>query len=245
MKHQVLAVCVQKGGVGKTTTAAVLAQAAAYTGIKALAIDMDPQGNLTLALDADARQQGSFELLEGAPAADTIQTTEQGIDVIAAGRDLATVTSSRGSARRLQRAIEPLRKIYPLIVIDVPATPGELQYNAIQAATGLVIPIQPDTYNIQSLYQTSDTAAQIQQSNPELSIKGILATRYNGRSNHARQLLETLKGQAAALNIPFLGTVRETIAVSEAATFRISLYEHAPKSTAAGDYLKIFEELTK
>ena len=148
---KVIAVAIQKGGTGKTTTAAAIAQAATYKGQKVLAIDLDPQGNLSFALAAEMNRRGSYDLLQGTPAADLIQKSRQGMDIIPASWNLSTVTSGKGSARRLQKAIEPLKKDYDLIVIDPPPTAGELQYNALQAATGLIIPLQADIYNLQSL----------------------------------------------------------------------------------------------
>ena len=135
-KMQIITVAIQKGGTGKTTTAAAVVQAAAYRGRSVLAIDLDPQGNLSFTLAADTSKPGSYDLLGGAAAADLIQH-KPGYDVIPASWNLSTITSGRGSARRLQKAIEPLKKEYDLIVIDTPPTAGELQYNALQAATGL------------------------------------------------------------------------------------------------------------
>lgn len=243
---QIITIAVQKGGTGKTTTAATLAQAAAYKGRRVLAIDLDPQGNLSVTLAAQMIPEtgNSYNLLMGLPPADLIQTTEQGIDVIPACLDLATISSGKGSARRLQRALEPIKNNYDFIVIDTP-TAAELQYNALQAATGLIIPLQADSYNIQSLYQTTDIAAQIKKSNPALSITGVIMTNYNGQTKHARQIREAIQKQAEALQLPYLGEIRRAIAIQEAATFRQSLFEYAPKSNPARDYLAIYETITK
>lgn len=240
----ILTIAVQKGGSGKTTTAAVLAQAAAHKNKKVLAIDLDPQGNLTLALGGDALSGGnSYNLLTGGNAAAQVQHTEQGIDVIPASWDLSTISSSTGSARRLQAAIQPLTGSYDLIVIDTPPTAGELQYNALQAATGLVIPLQADIYNLQALYQIIDTAKQIQYSNQKLIIKGFLLTQHTDRSTISRQMGQTITEQAAAAGVPFLGSVRAAIAVKEAAAMQQSLYKYAPNSKPAADYMAIYEKL--
>lgn len=243
---QIITIAVQKGGTGKTTTAATLAQAAAYKGRRVLAIDLDPQGNLSVTLAAQMIPEtgNSYNLLMGLPPADLIQTTEQGIDVIPACLDLATISSGKGSARRLQRALEPIKNSYDLIVIDTP-TAAELQYNALQAATGLIIPLQADSYNIQSLYQITDIAGLIRKSNPALSIKGVIMTNYNGQTRHARQIREAIQKQAEALQLPYLGEIRRAIAIQEAATLRQSLFEYAPKSNPARDYLAIYETITK
>lgn len=239
---KVLVVSIQKGGSGKTATAAALIQAAAYKGKKALAIDLDPQGNLSFTLAADMTGAGSYALLEGEPAKNLIQH-RNGVDVIPASWNLSTVTSGKGSARRLQHAILPLKPLYDYIVIDTPSTAGELQYNALQAATGLLIPLQADTYNLQSLYQITDTARQIQRSNPDLSIMGFILTVYEGRSTFDKQIKETIIERAATVGVPYLGAIRKTVTVKEAAGFQQSLFEYAPKCTAAADYMEVYNKI--
>ena len=135
---QILTIADQKGGTGKTTTTVALAQAAQAKGLKVLAIDLDPQANLTFALNADTRAKGSFELLNGEQARKTIQQTAQGIYTIAASRNLATVTTTTGSAKRLQKALQPIKNIYDLIVIDTPPTAGELNTTLYKRVQGLL-----------------------------------------------------------------------------------------------------------
>jgi len=240
---QVIAVSIQRGGTAKTTTAAALAQAAAYRGKTVLAIDLDPQGNLSLTLGADATQPGSYELLTGSAAAYDLVQHCNGIDVIPASWNLATLRSESGSARRLQKAISAIRYEYDLTIIDTPPTAGELQYNALQAATGIIIPLQADIFGLQGLYQIADTAAQIQKTNKQLSIKGIIFTRHNPRTTITQQMQEATTKQAQSMNIPVLGAIREAVAVREAQTLQRSLYEYAPKCKPAQDYLEIFDKL--
>lgn len=240
----VITVAIQKGGVGKSTSAAVLAQAAAYKGKSVLAVDLDVQANLTTATGATATGAGSRGLLDGIPAENLIQTTYQGIDVIPAARDLGTVTTGRGSARRLQKALEPIKKRYDYIITDSPTT-GELQYNALQAADGLIIPMQVDGYNIQSLYLTVDTAEAIRRTNPGLRYLGIIFTAYDNRASMTRQVAERIIQTAAELKVPYLGRVRQGIAIKEAALMQQSLYQYAPKSNPAQDYLAIFEKIER
>lgn len=240
---QILTIANQKGGSGKTTTAAAIAQAGTFKGLKVLAIDLDPQANLTFALKANARQQGSYELLEGTPARQLIQTTQQGIDVIAAGKNLIAARTSTGSAKRLQKALQQARNIYDLIIIDTAPTAGELQYNALQASTGLIIPLAADTFHLQGLYQITETASQFHNSNPELKIKGYILTRYDGRSNLSQTMKQKIKEQAASLGIPLIGIIRESVAIKEAIALQRSLYEYSPKSKPAEDYLQAFNKI--
>lgn len=234
----ILAIAVNKGGTGKTSTAACIAQAAAFEGIPTLAIDLDRQANLTFALNAKAEAgRNSFNLLTGSPAESQIQGTSQNIDVIAASPDLSTITTGRGSARRLQQALEPIKNIYGLIVIDTP-TAAELQYNALQAADRALIPLQADTYNVQSLYQTADTIRQIQKTNPRLKM-GMIITCYDGRSNIAKAMKQTMIDTARAADVQYLGTIRRGVAIQEAAALQESLYKYAPKSKPAADYRSV------
>lgn len=241
---QIITLAIQKGGTGKTTTAAALAQAAAYKKKKVLAIDLDPQGNLSYSLGADMSLQGSYELLSGADAADTIQTVNN-IDIAAASEDLITIKTEPGSANRLKKALEAIKDNYDLIVIDTPPTASELQYNALMASTGLIIPLQADAFNLQSLYQIADTAKAIQQNNSELKILGVLFTMNSDRSTLARQMQDTIINEAQDLEINYLGEVRKGVAIKEAQALQTSLYEYAPKSKPAQDYISILRRIIK
>lgn len=241
---KIYAVAIQKGGTGKTITTAALSQAAVYRGLKTLAIDLDPQGNLSFVLAADPNRPGCYDLLHGAPAADLIQHSPQGMDVITAGRNLSAETSAQGSARRLQNALAPIRGQYDVIFIDTPTAAGELLYNALQAATGVIFPLQADSFNLQSLYLTADLVKQMQRSNPALQFSGIVITQNDGRSNIVKAFVNEFRGKSAAYNIPFLGIVRQAHAViKEIIAFQQSLYEYAPKSNPARDYLAVFDYL--
>lgn len=243
---QIVTIANQKGGTAKSTTAAALAQAAAHKGQRVLAIDLDPQGNLSFFLQADTRRPGIYELLEGkAKPAEVIQRTAAGVDIIPASWNLSTMTTGKGSARRLQQALEPIKRVfgYSLILIDTPPTAGELQYNALQASTGLLIPVQADIVGLQGFYQIADTARQIQQSNPTLQIMGFVITRHRGRSTISKQMQETITQQAAAQGIPFLMAIREAVAVQEAQALQQSLYQYAPNSKPAADYLQLLDML--
>ena len=240
---QIITVAIQRGGTAKTTTTAALAQAAAFTGRHVLAIDLDPQGNLSFTLRADTNRQGSLDFLNGEPARHVVQQTADGVDVIPASWGLSTISSSAGSARRLQAALAPIAGRYDLVIIDTPPTAGELQYNALQAATGLIIPLAADIFGLQGLYQITDTAAQIRKTNRGLTVKGIVFTRHNDRSRLARQMQATITGKAADMGLPCLGAIREGVAIREAQTLQQSLFKYAPNSKPAADYMNLFNKI--
>lgn len=242
---QVIAAAVIKGGTGKTTTIAALAQAAAAAGKKVLAIDLDPQANLTFALAADPNAPGSYQLLHGADPAQLIQQTPQRIAVISATADLATEKTKPASAKRLQEAIEPIKKQFDYILIDTPPTMGELTFNALQACTGLIIPLEPDNSSLQGLYQIADIAAQLQRSNPDLSIIGTILTRYDSRPKINRYLHDVIAEQGREIGAPLIAVIRPGIAIKEAQGFQQSLFDYAPRSKPAQDYMALYQLIAK
>ena len=238
---QILTAAVIKGGTGKSSTIAALAQAAAAAGKRVLAIDLDPQANLSFFIGADQNAPGSYPLLHGSDPAQLIQRTAQGIDAIAASPDLATEKTTPASAKRLQTAIGPLKSDYDLIAIDTPPQMGELLYNALQAATGLIIPLESDNSSLQGLYQIADIAHQMQRSNPALTITGVVLTRYDSRPKLNRYLQEVIAERGQEIGAPFLMGIRPGIAIREAQAMQQSLFDYAPRSNVAQDYKTLYE----
>lgn len=237
----IITIAVQKGGTGKTTTAAALAQAAAYRGKKVLAVDLDPQGDFSFALGAKEKGRGSCGLIEGEDIKKVTCHTKQGIDTVPATMDLAALQSFTGSARRLAEWAEIMNYRYDYTFIDTPSKAGELQTNALMASDAVIIPLLAELYSVKALSQTLATIKAVQKVHP-LRI-GVIITQYGGRTILARQMIETIEAQAAAEGIPLLGTVRKAVKIQEAAALQQSLYEYAPKSTTAEDYLAILDRI--
>ena len=213
---RVIAVCNQKGGAGKTTTAWAILTGAAIRGKKALAIDFDPQGNLSYIVGADPRKAA-------------IQTTKAG-DILPASLDLVTLDDTEA----LRRTIRPVKAQYDIIVIDAPPTLGKAQIAALRAATEIVIPLQPDSLCLQGLYLIR---AAIREVNPDIKILGAFFARYKGRTALARDLGEAIKAQCGEMGIPFLETpIREGIAIQEAQYLHEPIFTYNPKCNPAKDY---------
>ena len=234
-----ITIATQKGGTGKTTTAATLAQAAVYAGKKVLCVDLDAQGDMSLILAADDTKQGAFDLLTGERIEKTIQTTKQGIDVISASWDLSTLKTSKGSAYRLQEALEEVKRRYDLAIIDTPPNINVLQYNALQACNVLIVPMQTDIYSIKALRKAVETAAEFKKTNKGFKAIGAVLTMYDGRSVLSRDMETTIKERLKENNVIYMGKIRNAVALREAQTLQQSLYSYAPKCKPAADYEKL------
>lgn len=240
---QIITAAIIKGGTGKTATAAALAQAGAKAGKRILAVDLDPQANFTFTLGADPNRPGAVQLFRGTAAADVMQTTEQGTTVIAGHRDLSNERTTPGSAKRLREALEPVKNDFDLCVIDTPPTLGELVYNALNAANGLLIPLETDTNSLQGLYQITEIAQQIKHSNPDLQILGVVLTRYDARPKLNRYLHDVIAEKGAAIGAPLLSEIRAGVAVREAAAMQQSLFDYAGNSKPAADYMQLYKKI--
>lgn len=234
-----VSICIAKGGTGKTTTTATLSAAAVKRGYKVLAVDLEPQANLTIMLGGDAvNVPGTFELLEGkANLQDVIQNTPQGVDVIAGNINLQTLKTFPASAQRLYNALQPVKDIYDYVFIDCPPGTGELQFNALYAQDVLIVPLKAEVFSLQGLYNIHELAKQIK--GDDLQAFSII-TSYSGRSNFNKYMAQTIKDTGKQLNIPLAGTISNSIAVTEAQAFKQSIYEYAPKNKAGADYMRLF-----
>ena len=241
---QIIVTATIKGGTGKTTTAAALAQCAAHEGKKVLCIDLDAQADLSFMLGADQNRAGAYDLLHGEAPAGLVQRTVQGLDVIPGAPDLATETTKAKSAYRLAQAVEPLKKKYDYIIIDTPPQLGELTFNALQCATGLLIPLETDNCSLQGLYQITDLARVSRASNKGLKNIGCIITRYDARSKINRFLHDAIADKAAELNAPLLMAVRPGVAIREAQALQKNLFDYAPRSKPAQDYAELFSAIS-
>lgn len=237
---QIITTAVIKGGTGKTATAASLAQLAAKEGRRVLCIDLDPQGTLSTILQADRSAPGAYDLLKGSAIHKTIQSTAQGLDVIAAAPGLATYPAK---SYLLADALKPISKDYDLCFIDTPPSFGPLLFEALNAATGLIITLNADSASIQGQKYMLELAKNAKSNNKRLKVLGCIITMYDRRPIISRQLHDLIEENGSALHCPLLGTISRSVAILEANALRLNLFEYAPKSKPAQEYRAIYNKL--
>src|SRR6266700_1516076 len=194
---RVIAVANQKGGVAKTTTAAALCAAWADRGRKVLAVDLDPQAALTYSLgfEPDEVEPTIHDVLAGrTPIADTVLSVAEGFDLVPANIDLAGAEAYLlGRTAReyaLKEALEELVERYEVLVLDCPPSLGVLTINALTAADQVLIPLQCETLSHRGVGQLLATIEDIRRlTNRKLLVTGLLPTMFDGRTNHAREVL--------------------------------------------------------
>lgn len=242
---RVLAVCNAKGGSGKTSIVCALAAACVLDGKKTLVIDMDSQGNASFSLNATTGPDipGAFNLLNGAPPGDVIQTTEEGIDVAPANIQMNTLKTFTGSARRLRECLDRLPQKYDVILLDNPPTISEAVYNSLEACTDVLIPMQARLYDLQGMRQILAAADQFKRSNKSLQVTGIVITQYNRRSLLARQMEKNITAAAKSYNVDIIGRIRNGIAVPESQAMQESIFRYAGKSKPAQDFRELYKTI--
>lgn len=241
----------QKGGVGKTTTTCSMAGGLSMRGYKVLAIDLDPQGNLSFSVGAETDDSPTvYEVMKGqVPIRDAIQQTKTcdilPSNILLSGAELEF--NRPGREHILKEAMGDIAEEYDYVFIDTPPALSILTVNAYTVANSIIIPMVPEILSLQGISQLKETIDTVRKYyNHNLTIEGILLTKYNNRTNLTRDVEDLAKIVARQLNTSVLNAkIRTSVSVAEAPAHCESVLSFAPHAAAAKDYKALIDELLK
>lgn len=249
---RIISMCNQKGGVGKTTTTINLGAALARYGRKVLAVDLDPQGALSAGLGIAAHDVPTvYDLMLGKQKDphEVIQATgTPGLDVIPANIDLsAAEVHLINEVAREQILAGVLRKVsdeYDVILIDCQPSLGLLTVNALTASHGVIIPLACEYFALRGVALLIETVEKVRDRlNPSLELDGIVATMYDPRTLHAREVLDRV---VSTFGDTVCDTViGRTVRLPDASVAAKPILEFAPSNAAAEAYLQLARELVQ
>ncbi|MBM7366203.1 ParA family protein [Gordonia hydrophobica] len=243
-----LAIANQKGGVAKTTTTASVGAALADKDVSVLVVDLDPQGSLTFSLghDPDQLTKSVHDVLIGAEdIADVLLDTEDNVTLLPATIDLAGAEAlllmRPGREYALKRALAEVSQDYDVVIIDCPPSLGVLTLNGLTAADQVVVPLQCETLAHRGVGQLLRTVTEVQQiTNPDLEMVGAVATLFDARTTHSRDVLSDVTDR---YSIPVLAPpIPRTVRFAEASASGASVMR-GRKNKGATAYRELADNL--
>lgn len=247
---RIIAIANQKGGVGKTTTAINLSACLAEKGQKVLAIDMDPQGNMSsgLGLDKGSIDKTIYDMILGEIDVEDVinKGTIENLDILPSNVDLSAVEieliDEENKEFIVKNSIQKVRDNYDFVIIDCPPSLSLLTINAMTTADSVLVPIQCEYYALEGLSQLIRTVELVRDRlNPALNIEGVVFTMYDARTNLSLQVVENVKDNLQQ-NI-YKTIIPRNIRLAEAPSYGTPINQYDPRSTGAESYMKLAEEV--
>ncbi|HEV7726016.1 MAG TPA: ParA family protein [Modestobacter sp.] len=248
---RIIAMCNQKGGVGKTTSTINLGAALVEQGRRVLLIDLDPQGALSVGLGVPAQQLDRTiynALMErNTTLADVrVHTRVPGLDLVPSNIDLSAaevqLVSEVAREQTLMRVIASVRNEYDYVLIDCQPSLGLLTVNALTAAQGVIIPLECEYFSLRGVALLVDTIDKVKERlNPSLEIDGILATMYDTRTVHCREVFSRVV--EAFGDTVYQTVIHRTVRFPETTVAGQPITTWAPTSGGAGAYRDLAKEV--
>jgi chromosome partitioning protein len=248
---KIMAICNQKGGVGKTTSTINLGAALAEYGRRVLLVDFDPQGALSVGLGVQPQQldQTIYNVIMERDVAvgDVImQTSVDGMDLLPSNIDLSAaevqLVAEVGREHTLVRVIQPMIEHYDYILVDCQPSLGLLTVNALAAADGVIIPLECEFFSLRGVALLIDTIDKVRERlNPKLDITGILPTMYDPRTLHCREVMARVI--EAFGDVVFDSVINRTVRFPETTVAGEPITRWAPRSAGAKAYRSLAREV--
>ena len=245
---KVIVVANQKGGVAKTTTSGSMAASLKKKGYRVLAIDLDPQGNLSDSVGADAENKPTiYEVMKReVKASEAIQVLDA-FDIIPANIMLAAAEQElppTGRDRRLKITVESVKENYDFIIVDTPPSLGVLTVNALVFGDEAVIPTNAGIFAVKGIQQLNATINDAQElADSKIKVAGILLTRYNPRTIISQDFKGITEELAETIGAPVYNTyIRNAVVVEEAQANNQDIFTYRSSSSVAEDYDAFVDE---
>ena len=250
-RARIIAMTNQKGGVGKTTTTINLGAALVETGRKVLLVDFDPQGSLSVGLGVNPHtlERSIYNLLlsrEFTFDDVVLDTVVDGLDLLPANIDLSAaevqLVSEVARELTLKRVLDKVRDRYDYILIDCAPSLGLLTVNALTASDGVIIPLECEFFALRGVALLTDTIAKVtDRLNPDLELTGILATMFDSRTLHSREVLDRVI--EAFGDKVFHTVIRRTVKFPETTVAGEPITSYASSSPGAQAYRDLAREV--
>jgi chromosome partitioning protein len=248
-KPKIIAICNQKGGVGKTTCALNIAAGLTMLGKKILVVDFDPQAHLTYSFSIGAHdlKKTIYSVIKGDASLVETLIEHNGLKLLPANLDLTLVETEFAATPQRENILKNILadiSDVQYIIIDCPPASGFLTINALICCHEIFIPLQMEFLALKGMSRLLSLISEVKISlNKELSVPRIIANRFDSRKKLNNAIMEKVRERFGRQ--VFNAVIRENIAMAEAPSFAQSIFEYAPKSHGAEDFMNLCKEIIK
>lgn len=247
---KIISVSNVKGGVGKTSTAAILSAGLTQRGNNVLMIDSDPQTNLTMCFlpEPPDGTPSIYHVYADEKSLDEVRTSiKENLDLIIGDFELCNADMQflkAGRLKMLRKAIKSIKSDYDFIVIDTPPNLGILSLNAFLVSDYIIVPMAADSFSLKGVRLLKQTLDEVtEETEKAVSVTGLLLTKYTNRTNVSKLLEKSINSAAELLGTKvFSSRIRQATVLQESQVAKVDLLEYAPKAPVTLDYQAFIDE---